>query len=75
MHFNSGDQVNILQAVKAVSATSFVPVVYCSAFTPGYSPLWERMDNSVEDTTQQHQHVLRVKVAALHRIAGNGLAK
>ncbi len=67
---------DILQALDLLKlSVQNLVSLYCSAFTPGYSPLWDRKDIPVEDTTQQHQHMLRVKVAALHRIAGHSLSK
>ena len=48
--------------------------LYCSTFTPGYSPHWVGKVGPTEDIATQHGH-MRVKVAALHRIAGHELGK
>lgn len=62
---NTQDIVLALDVIK--TSVHHLVCLYCTSFTPGYLPAWLKDTLDVDDVTCQ-SHILRVKVAALHRL-------
>lgn len=60
------DIVLALNVIKA--SVQHLVCLYCTSFSPGYCPGWLKDILEVEDVTCQSQ-MLRVKIAALHRLS------
>ncbi len=41
--------------------------LYCLSFLPGYQPQWDQKDRERASVSSLDDHLLRIKVAALHR--------
>ena len=67
---------DILQALDVLRlSVHHLVSLYCTAFSPGYSPRWIKESGEYEDISTQKCHTLRVKVAALYRISLQELSK
>ena len=69
---------DVLSALDVLQmAVHSLVTLYCSAFLPGYHPVWEEKrdgeregeEREREEVTSLSDQMLRIKVAALHRVA------